>query len=156
MNPDLKVTGRILPVSEDTKRRNPQLFQEYLTKVTERVMNGEPNPITGPRIRQSKKPLLNKLETEFFEYLNGTTTARIYPQAVTFRLANGVRYTPDLFSFGCHWYGEIKPVAWEVKGPWFTDDAKVKIKLFAAAYLDIVVLLCSKEDGRWYMQRVYP
>lgn len=117
-----------------------------------------PNPTPPPkRIRQSSKPLLNKLEQRFFDHLC-LQHKHLYAQAITFRLANGVRYTPDVFCFDWVWQHETRNVAWEVKGGWFTDDAKVKIKLFAAAYPEILVLLVSddKATGMWTNQIVYP
>lgn len=111
------------------------------------------------RIRQSTKPLMNKLERRCFDFLQrGLEDKRLIAQGVTFKIANGVRFTPDIFCFNWYWRGEYKPVAWEVKGPWFTDDAKVKLKVLASTYPQIVVLLAweDPEDGMWEVQQVLP
>ena len=113
------------------------------------------------RIRQSSKPVMNELETEFYATIKDRypNFPKPRPQSVTFKLANGVRYTPDFFTT-C-WprpmgNGQHKAVAWEVKGPWFTDDAAVKLKVFAAEYQDILVILAWKDNGAWQQQEVLP
>lgn len=99
---------------------------------------------------------MNKLEQEYFDQLC-THHIPLYPQSITFKIANGVRYTPDIFCFAWPWRGENMPVAWEIKGPWMTDDAVVKLKVFANAYPHIKVLLASKnkETGLWFNQEVW-
>ncbi len=150
-------------VSESVRRRNPHLYPGKSLRNQhgewEPISQGKWETISKPpkRIRQSTKPLMNKLEQRFFDHLC-IQHKHLYAQAITFRLANGVRYTPDVFCFEWVWQHETRNVAWEVKGPWFTDDAKVKIKLFAAAYPEILVLLVSedKDTGLWHNQIVYP
>lgn len=109
------------------------------------------------RIRQRVKPLMNRLEQRFFDHLCQAHKP-LYAQSITFKIANGLRYTPDVFCFEWHWQGDDRPVAWEVKGPWMTDDAVVKLKVFAAAYPNILVLLVweDKATGQWLNQIVYP
>lgn len=157
--------------SRDFQLRNPHLFKnpDYDSPSARDVsfMTAEGTFKSKPRIRQSKKPLLNKLEQRVFHYLSEHVKEKILVQAVTFRLANGVRYTPDLFCF-CE--GRFKPlpmqqwiaaaaIAWEVKGKWFTDDAIVKLKLFASLYPNITVILVS-ESGNiaspWTFEPVLP
>src|SRR5690242_9154080 len=50
------------------------------------------------RIRQSTKPLMNKLEQEWFDHLC-RSHRKLIAQGITFRLANGLRFTPDVFCF---------------------------------------------------------
>lgn len=111
------------------------------------------------RIRQDPKPLLNKLETEWFEILNAQYPNYERPKAqhVTFRLANGLRYTPDILAF--RWpdpNGPARTTAWEVKGKWFTDDSNAKLKVFASAYPEIRVILVWKDNSQWQEQTVLP
>src|SRR6185369_15972416 len=65
------------------------------------------------RVRQSSKPLMNKLETEFYERI-----CNLFPnvrcQAKRYRLGNGVWYKPDFTISGCG----FTETAWEVKGPY--------------------------------------
>jgi hypothetical protein len=92
------------------------------------------------------------LEQEWFDILCREHKPLI-AQGVTFRLANGLRYTPDFFAFD--WPSMSSgPVAWETKGKWFTDDANAKLKMFAAAYPQIRVILAWKDGGQWQTQRV--
>ena len=132
-------------VSESTKKRNPHLYQSS-TVYADAVIR---------RIKQRTKPLLNKLEQEWRERLL-LVSLRIYSQSITFKLANGLKYTPDFFSFDWPSTGEFnRPTAWEVKGPWATDDAIAKVKMFAMAYPEIRVILVWKDDNKqWCQQRV--
>ena len=114
---------------------------------------------TPKRIRQSTKPLLNKLEQEWLDHLRASGGGVVRTQAITFRLANGLRYTPDMLSFGwpSNYEDGIAATAWEVKGGWFTDDANAKLKMFATTYPEIRVVLCWKDTfGMWQTQRVLP
>lgn len=114
------------------------------------------------RIRQSTKPILNKLEREWFDKLVLQAIQcglpRPHAQAFTVRLANGVRYTPDCFHFDWPSFGEPnRPTAWEVKGPWMTDDAVCKVKMFATAYPEIrVIMVWRDKGGIWQEQRILP
>ena len=107
-------------------------------------------PMRSNRIRQNPKPLMNKLETEFLEtQLKTMYSTPISIQAITFRLANGLRYTPDFVSLS-----DLK--AWEVKGAWVDGDSFPKLKMAAAVYPEIVWLLVWKKNGVWRGQRVLP
>lgn len=103
------------------------------------------------RIRQDKGP--NQLELEAERVLLAGAfgdVSHLRAQALRFKLANGVTYTPDLTGWvGTHLH------AWEVKGPqkiW--DDAVVKIKVAAAVWKDVSWWMIWKEDGRWLRQRI--
>jgi len=112
---------------------------------------------SGTRVRQSRKGP-NKLEREWFELLRErpffyyTPTLRLH--AKTYLLANGVRYTPDVTVSFWPIYG--KETAWEVKGPWATDDALVKLKVAAREWPEVVWILVWKEDGCWKEQVILP
>jgi hypothetical protein len=135
--------------SQSTKARNPELFRDL-----------KPEDLKSPerRIAQRAKPLMNKLEAEAFKILTIEATGQLpRAQAITFRLANGVRYTPDIFSFDWPAVGEAAgPTAWEVKGRKAWDDSIVKLKVFAASYPMIRVYLIWKEKEKWHQQRVLP
>ena len=133
-------------VSESVRRRNPQLYG----MTTGVAPTGEKPP---KRIRQSTKPLMNKLEGEFKAWLSAFyPSSRFHPQAIRFRLANGVTYSPDIVSF--NWSG--KTTVWEVKGQMAWDDAIVKLKVFASQYPEIDVRLAWKQNNRWEQQEVLP
>jgi len=116
----------------------------------------EPNQVTkgirdAKRIRQSSKPIMNKLEQEFVDFLKSRWREelenKIYTQAITFKLANGVRYSPDVV---------LLPNCYEVKGPHFRDDAIVKLKVAASAYPTLNWCLVWKENGEWREQIILP
>lgn len=120
------------------------------------VVLAKPSP---KRIRQSSKPLMNKLEQEWFD-----TLAARYPnfprpraQAVRFKLCNGVHYTPDVFilDWPCG-DGPNGPTAYEVKGKFAWDDAVVKLKMAAHEWPEVRWILVWKEGKQWKEQVVLP
>lgn len=105
-----------------------------------------------PRIRQQAGDGLNKTERAFLGHLKRQDGgARIYPQAITLKLANGCRYTPDFVATN-----EFSISAYEVKG-FMRDDAAVKLKVAAHAYPWITFHLATKrKGGGWDVQKVLP
>lgn len=108
----------------------------------------------GPRLRQDTKGP-NKTEAAFFAYLK-----TIYPndtikeQGITLRLANGLRYTPDVF-VKCK-DGNID--FYEVKG-FMRDDAAAKIKFAAYAFPFWRFYLVTATDRSlrsWHTQHILP
>ena len=103
------------------------------------------------RIRQSSKGP-NKLEREAFNIVNQwNIDMTIRHHCLTFALANGVKYTPDIVG--------IRPGrmnCWEIKGPKMWDDAVVKLKVAASMWPDIKWLLMWKDDGQWHEQEILP
>lgn len=106
---------------------------------------------TSKRLKQSQRPLMNRLETEFYGVLKSRSYVNIRPQAKTYRIANGLRYTPDFTAIvqGCE-------VAWEVKGKWVDGDSFPKLKMAAAAWPEINWWLAWKDSGQWKEQRILP
>lgn len=141
------VTGRELQLSSGVKKLNPHLYPP------QEPTFGQPPVIPTKRIRQRTQPLSNKLETEFGDYLHGLNWngAPIYEQAITLRLANGLRYTVDWIVFR-----DIGTFCYEVKGPKAWDDAIAKIKMAASVYRMWRWFLVWKQDGRWAFQEVLP
>jgi hypothetical protein len=152
MNPIDQIAAK-LPLSKDTLARNPHLITSGI------ITSGQIANVTaveGIRVRQSTKPVMNKLETEWFHILNiqHLMFPRPRPQAVTFKLCNGMRYTPDVFTTA--WpqgdqYG-IRATAWEVKGPKAFDGSLDKLKMAAHEWPEILWILVWKESGRWTQQ----
>jgi hypothetical protein len=109
------------------------------------------------RIRQSTKPLMNKLENEFFVHLvppfdhNGY---RIVPQSVRFMLANGLWYKPDFLKIGDD--TDAPMVAYEVKGPHSFRGGFENLKMAAHQYPWIKWILVWKENGQWQEQTILP
>jgi hypothetical protein len=122
-----------------------------------RQLEGKPAAIpavvsTGKkRLRQSSTGL-NKTEAAYLEHLRGGYPGgQIYTQAITLKIGNGVRYTPDFVIID-------KPsvTACEVKG-FMRDDAAVKVKVAASLYPWITFFLVSKrKGGGWDIQEILP
>ena len=127
------------------------------------------NPAGGPsgpvapgaaptsRIRQNSKPRSNRLETEFGQLLSQRHHGPIFEQAITFRLANGLRYTPDWAVF-CEsdqsFFGHL--ILYEVKGKKAWDDSIAKLKMAASVYPNFHWYLCDKPNGTWRETIVLP
>lgn len=114
------------------------------------------------RLRQSTKGL-NKTEAAFQDHLKAQyPKEEIHAQSVTFKIGNGVRYTPDFVTF-VRWEDqeadECHCSAYEVKG-FMRDDAAVKIKVAAHAYPRVAFFLVTKRKaaagGGWSIQRIWP
>lgn len=105
------------------------------------------------RLRQSSKPLMNKLETELFHFLkaNYPEDSVIVPQGIRFRLGNGIWYKPDFVIFaGMVW-------AYEVKGPRAFRGGFENLKVAAGLYPMIRWRLVWKDqNGIWQEQKVLP
>ena len=108
------------------------------------------------RIRQSSKQP-SKLEVRFrAEILNPKFVDgfidNIKEQAVTFKLGNGVRYTPDFIA----WKSSKQMICYEVKGKHAFDGALDKLKIAAAIYKDVEWQLWWFAEGEWKSQLVLP
>ena len=108
-------------------------------------------PMTTTLRQRTKGP--NKLEAAFAAYLRGYNPgAVIHEQAVTLLVANGVRYTPDIFSPGTLSF-------YETKG-FMRDDAAVKIKVAAGVHpwatFYLVTKIKASKGGGWNIQRILP
>lgn len=109
-----------------------------------------------PRLQQDGKGP-NKTEAAFVQWLREQNCSQadrpILEQAVTLKLANGVRYTPDVFC------PLPVPTFYEVKG-FMRDDAAVKIKVAAHLFpwfmFYLVTKRTKKQGGGWQVDRVLP
>lgn len=115
------------------------------------------------RIRQSEKPLLNKLESEWLELLKAHDPAtgwkgghsgfafNIRSQAKRYRLGNGIWYKPDFTATV-----DLRETAWEVKGPHAFRGGFENLKVAAGLYPEVKWVLCWKDGGQWMTQIVLP
>lgn len=118
-----------------------------------------PVPVNKPkkRIRQSTKPLMNKLETEFYEQIKGIYQV-VWPQAIRLRLGNGIWYKPDFLCLN-HVGTDARVnclVAYEVKGPHAFRGGFENLKVAAAQYPQIHFTLVWKEGTDWKSQHILP
>lgn len=104
-------------------------------------------------IRQAKGDGMNKLERSFLDHLKRDYVGEHRAHAITLKIGNGCRYTPDFVTFQAD--GRLE--AWEVKGGFFRDDAKVKIKVAAQQFPTIQFHLVTKgKHGTFEIHRVWP
>lgn len=117
------------------------------------------------RIRQSSKPLLNKLEAEWLERLKAHDPVtgwkgghngyafNIRSQAKRYRLGNGIWYKPDFTATV-----DLRETAWEVKGPRAFRGGFENLKVAASLYPEIKWVLVWKDPatGAWQRQEVLP
>lgn len=151
--------------SKSFKKLNPHLFKpgDTLTVIEcHHRFTGDGSLKQKKRIRQSEKPLLNKLEAEFLDRLK--TDAKRFelpeprPQAIKLKLANGVFYKPDLFSTWWPVTHTGKPTAWEIKclrGK-SVDRGKLALKVAASLWPEIRFILAWKENNQWHEQEILP
>lgn len=151
---NIRTPGRNVSVGPGVRKLNPQLSGSATVSTPEAhaiMIKGYAPAKPKTRLHQSSKPLMNKLETEFYCWLislGGVPQKGLCIQAITFRLANGLRYTPDFVSV------LQRVTAWEVKGKWVDGDSFPKLKMFAATYPEILVKLVWKQDGAWQEQTI--
>lgn len=143
-------------VSESTRKRNPDFYGPG--KLNPNVNQMTAIPAEGKRIKQrGRQPTKIELEWHRILSVQYPNYPRPRSQAVTFVLANGVRYTPD--EFVSDWpadLGPSMPTCWEIKGPKAWDDAIVKIKVAAHEWPEMRWILVWKEDDQWKQQVVLP
>ena len=122
-------------------------------KVSSRPLASAPTPTPSKRIRQDGKPLMNKLETEFFLRLqqDAGDIKFIRPQSIRFMLGNGIWYKPDFTGFIDGSFS-----AWEVKGPHAFRGGFENLKVAAHQYAEVHWYLVWKKDGQWQQQRILP
>ncbi len=149
-----------VPISAFNAKYQGQISAQLHPKRTHGP-NGEPLDANGfvkvetPRLRQSSKGP-NKTEAAFAAHIRSLyPSSTIYEQEVTLVLANGLRYTPDIFFPG----RGVKPAFYEVKG-FMRDDAAAKIKVAAwvHSWADfwLVTKRTRKQGGGWQIEIVLP
>jgi|GEM_PF-3788975 len=105
-------------------------------------------PFFAPQ-RSEAEQSLNKTEKAWLSVLRGRGLA-VRVQAVTLRLANKVRYTPDFSAVSDGRY-----VFWEVKGAFVREDAWIKLKTAASLYPEFTFILAQKKRG-WTEKEIKP
>jgi hypothetical protein len=138
-----------------SKRANeyPEVVKaDWLREIEERMAKEEAVTPPKKRIRQSSKPLLNKLESEFCgEMMCLNPAIRFHAQAMRFKLGNGIWYKPDFVAFFSNC-----TCAYEVKGPFAHRGGFENLKVAAHQYPQIKWILVWKQDGAWKEQVVLP
>lgn len=110
------------------------------------------NAAPGKRIRQDSKPLMNKLEREWFDQLGGmASTINLRAQAIRVKLANGLWFKVDIT---CLIDGKM--TCFEVKGPFAFRGGFENLKSAATLFPEWDWFLVWKKDGVWHTQKVLP
>lgn len=135
-----------IPISKLPPRLQAQVTAQIATAALQKG---------AKRLRQSSRGP-NKTEAAFAAYLRAQAPANadrpIFEQAVTLILANGLRYTPDIFT------PNPTPVFYEVKG-FMREDAAAKIKMAARVHQWATFYLVTKRGrtcGGWDIQHILP
>jgi len=133
-------------------RRNPHIYGTGFGEALNAETDGkEPKP--AKRLRQSHKPLLNKLEAQFLEQWKVLWPGRtIYSQAIRFKLGNGIWYKPDFVTLTAF----NGPMAYEIKGPKAFRGGFANLKVVAGLYPEVIFVLAWKENGTWKEQLILP
>lgn len=139
-------------VSESVRRKNPHLYGPAPV-----YDNTYERSKPAKRIRQSSKPLMNKLEEQWFEVLK-RRFGIVLPQSIRFMLGRGVWYKPD---FVCWPVGfdsqDPRMRVWECKGPHAFRGGFENLKVAAHKYPHIQWnLVWKNEVGQWCEQTVLP
>ena len=145
-----KITQRLrqYPTSKDVQKLNPGF---YGLKVPE----GKAMPELGVKVEKMKttdEQKLNRLETEWLAVLRDVGYPWIGIQAVTIKIGDRCRYTPDFIVLN----NEGAIIAFETKGKHFWDDAKVKLKVAARQFPFIRFILVTKVDGQFQQEDIRP
>jgi hypothetical protein len=119
-------------------------------------------PASPTRIRQDPKPLMNKLEQDWFNVLSVQypNYPRPRPQAKRYRLGNGIWYKPDVSV--STWpnrnpdgsVGSDMETCWEVKGPHAFRGGFENLKVAAGLWPEVRWILVWRERGEWHTQEV--
>lgn len=141
-----RATASVKRLNADLVRVCPSTYEQIMA------------PPNKKRIRQRIKPAMNQLEIEAWERLKLMhPQCELRCQCLTFVLANGVRYTPDIVVFETlELMRCVRVTCYEVKGKHAWDDALVKIKVAANQYKMFRWVLTWKEGDIWHEQEVVP
>ena len=111
------------------------------------------NAAPGVRIRQDSKPLLNKLESQWFNMLKASGNVHnLSAQALRFKLANGAWYRCDIVG----WVNG-RLTGWECKGPSCMKNVArgiLTVKIAAAQWPEVDFILVWKERGEFRQQKI--
>jgi hypothetical protein len=162
LNIDMATTNVVWVDGQPYSPNHPKALAQYRKDMehipTPPSLGRELKDKVAKRLRQDSKPLLNKLETEFYNNIKDLHPGLpVRAQAKIYRLANGLTLRPDFTASGWPDQNDILiETAWEVKGPWVDGDAFGKLKMAASVWPEVRWILVWKEDGQWREQIILP
>jgi hypothetical protein len=158
-----KLKARLLSAGNEAKILT-ETSKHYPTPLKPSDFDGFFPEAKKKRIRQSSKPLMNKLESQWYEQLKMVFPQeinRIRVQAFRVKLASGTWYKPDFFlmrdpgvTVNYDFPSKDRVIAWEVKGPHAFRGGKEFLKIAAYQYPEIKFVLVWKENGQWVTQEI--
>lgn len=102
------------------------------------------------RLRQSVKPLLNRLETAFWAWMKvQRPELTLRPQAKRYELARGIWYKPDFTAMD-----DARETAWECKGPRAFRGGFENLKVAARVWPEVTWILVWQDGGQWKAQEI--
>lgn len=113
--------------------------------------------LAGIKVSIKQKPSadesnLNKLESAWLAVIRADITlAWIGVHAMTFKIGDDCRYTPDFMALNID--GEL--IAYETKG-FMRDDARVKLKVAARMFPFVGFVLVERKAGAWICTEIQP
>jgi hypothetical protein len=147
------MSGRHIDPGSLPRRYQDQIARSMMDEEKSRAHPLE-SKITQPkrRLRQSQKPLLNKLETQFWAHLCAAYPPNtIHCQAKRYELARGIWYKPD---FVVTYAGQ--EIAYEVKGPKVFRGGFENLKVAARVWPEVRFVLTWKAEKAWGFQAILP
>jgi len=152
-----KATERILSgANEAVRRLNPHVFNPHHVSTSPATVAAKPAAVEK-RVRQDSKPLMNKLESEWFNLLKRdpeVNQATLRAQARRYKIANGAWYKPDITAIR-----NGRETAWECKGPSVmkgVGKGLLTLKVAAAQWPEVEFRLVWKQAGRFHQQIIEP
>jgi hypothetical protein len=117
------------------------------------VQIAEPKPVIRQSNRQPNKTE-RRFEIERLKLWQSVGQIREYDyEAVTLKIANGCRYTPDYWVIA----NDGRTLFYEIKArKMIWDDAIVKLKVAARRYDAYEFWLCAWDKNGWTVERVLP
>lgn len=153
----IKVTGKIIEPGPGVKALNPELYSQPNVITSGGIVQPAPKL---KRLRQSSRPVLNKLESDWLAYLKDTYPGENFRfQDRRYLLANGVWYKPDITCQFHHLEDHplLVETAWECKE--FrgknVDRGIVMLKVAAHVWPEIKWMIVWRQDGEWNEQEVF-
>jgi hypothetical protein len=97
---------------------------------------------------------LNKTERARLEYLRRLPHVKsLHIQAVTVKIGNDCRFTPDFFYFDAN---RERLIAEDTKGGHVWEDSRIKAKAAARMFPEFTFIVAYKENGGWREEEIKP
>lgn len=135
-------------------RWTPEQYEEHLKK-TAALVEAPAHPVAAtPAGERKDTRYRSKAEARYADVLEAERMAgRIRSwryEAITLKLADRVRYTPDFLVV----YTDLCMALHEVKGGYIRDDARIKLRVAVEMYPWFAWVLAVYSRGAWEVERL--